>query len=173
MYDVASTSPRCNLRYYKHVHLLDTLPAANTFFGVPFFTCLTKSDFVKHNMLYCFKLLLSFHLNIAIVLIFVLLHNYYFGFSSTISQKLPNKVVPKLHIPDDGLDGLCVGDSSSSLGMTSIVPYTNDEDGKLIFRKARWNVFHTEEDKLQVGQAVPDSIITHPIMSILFVIDII
>jgi hypothetical protein len=57
----------------------------------------------------------------------------------------------------------------------STILYTTDEPDRLIFNKVTWRAFHIEEDDLQVGQAmiIAATTITHLILSILFVIDII
>jgi hypothetical protein len=57
----------------------------------------------------------------------------------------------------------------------STILYTTDEHGRLIFSKVTWRAFHIEEDDLQVGKTtiIAATTITHPILSILFVIDII
>ena len=50
---------------------------------------------------------------------------------------------------NEGLVGLCVGDSE-----VSHVAYKIDTDGRLIFNKDGWREFHRDEDDLQVGQAL-------------------
>ena len=59
-HDSTIISQRCNLSDDEHGHLLDIIPAANTYVGVPFVTRLTNANLAKHNMVCSFKLLVLF-----------------------------------------------------------------------------------------------------------------
>lgn len=55
-YDKTIISQICNMSDDEQRHLLDIIPAANTFVGVLFVTRLTKSNLAKHSMVRLFNL---------------------------------------------------------------------------------------------------------------------
>ena len=64
------------------------------------------------------------------------------------SQKLPEKLALSVDIPSEGTIGLCL-----SVGAVTIVSYSTQTDGQILFDKTGWRNFCIEHH-LQVDQAV-------------------